>query len=503
MTWPLAKLAFAVSIGMTVAMLVPAALASEESELLTKRGLVLLHQERYAEALTLFTHALEVDPSDVYARYYKGVTEGRLEQWPAAVSDLSAVMATKPNLTQGALELGVALLHSGESAAAVEWLAKAQQVPELDAAASFYLGIAQLRLGELVAAREALQRSAARDPRFAPTCRYYLGVVEARSGNPEKARELFEEVVASSPESAIGREASEFLVGMQEGEQPTLRRYQFYGGTGLEYDSNIVLAPLDGEAGAVFGKQSDGRAVFLAGGRYALWRAERAELTAGYDFFQSLHFDLSEFNMQDHRGSLAVTGSVGLVDGGVMGAYDYYLRDGQSFLQQGEAFPWFRINEPGIGRTEVLFRMQRRDFKVASLRTLLDSFTYLTGFDQFVNLWSPERYVVAGYRFDSVVPTDGAVSVFAYNGNQVRVGLGGTLPFEIAAELDFAYRNKDYARASDGRVDNEYRIIFAADRQVFTYTFLTLAYLGTFNESNQSVFEYNRHIVSLSAQVRF
>jgi tetratricopeptide (TPR) repeat protein len=502
MTWPRAKLVVALSIVIPVAALASSAFASEESQLLTKRGLVLLHQERYAEALPLFTQAVTADSSDVYARYYKGVTEGRLEHWPAAVSDLRAVMTAMPNLTQGALELGVALLHNGESAAAAEWLAKAQ-VGDLDAAASFYLGIAQLRLDQLAQARESLQRAEAADPQFAPACRYYLGVVEVRSGNPDKAKEYFEAVVASSPESAIGNEAREFLVGMQEGGEPTLRSYQLYGGTGLEYDSNIVLAPLDGEAAAAFGKQSDGRAIFLAGARYALWRGERAEFTAGYDFFQSLHFDLSQFNMQDHRGSLAVSGSMGIVDGGIMGAYDYYLRDGQSFLQQGEAFPWLRINEPGIGRTEVIFRMQRRDFKVASLRALLDSFTYLTGFDQFLNLGSPERYFVAGYHYDSVVPTDGAVSVFAYDGNQVRVGVGGTLPFEIASELDFAYRHKDYAPASNGRVDNEYRIIFAADKQVAKYTFLTLAYLGTFNQSNQSLFEYNRQIVSLSVQVRF
>lgn len=489
------------------------ALASAEAELLTERGesarllttqgLVSLHQQRYAEALRLFTQAVEADPSDVYARYYKGVTEGRLEQWSEAVSDLSAVMASKPELTQGALELGVALLQSGQSAAASEWLARAQQVPDLDAAASFYLGIAQLRLDELVAARQNLERAASGDPQFALACRYYQGVVEVRMGNQEKAKELFENVVATSPQSAVGREAHEFLVGIQQGGQPTVRSYQLYGGTGLEYDSNIVLAPLDGEAAAAFGKQSDGRAIFLAGGRYAIWRAERAQLSAGYDFFQSLHFDLTQFNMQDHRGSLSVTGSIGLVEGGVMGAYDYYLRDAQSFLQQGEAFPWFRVSQPEFGRTEVFFRMQRRDFKVASLQTLFDSFTYLTGFDQFVTLGSPDRYVVAGYRFDTMVPTDGAVSVFEYNGNLVRAGVGGTLPFEIATELDFTYRNKDYAPASDGRLDDEYRIILATGKQVADYTFVTLSYLGTFNQSNQSVFEYNRQIVSLSVQVRF
>jgi tetratricopeptide (TPR) repeat protein len=475
----------------------------EEAELLTKRGLVLLHAERYAEALPVFTQAAATNPDDVYVLYYKGVTEGRLGQWPAAVADLRAVMAKQPDLLQGALELGVALLHDGQPAEAAVWLARAQQVPELDASASFYLGIAQLRSGELAAARQSLERAAAGDPQYTVACRYYQGVVEVRLGNPDRAIELFQYVAATSPETAVGREANDFLVAVQRGVQPTLRRYQLYGGTGLEYDSNVVLAPLDGEVAVGFGQQADGRAIFLTGGRYQVWRAEHWQVGAGYDFFQSLHFNLTQFNMQDHRPSLAVTGATGRFEGGVLGAYDYYLRDGNSFLQQAEALPWGRVNEPGFGRTEVFFRMQRRDFKVASLQRVLDSFTYLASVDQFVDLGTPDRYVVAGYRFDTMVPTDGAVEVFAYDGNQVRAGVGGILPLEIAAELDFTYRNKNYAPASHGRDDNEYRIIATADKQVAKYTYVTLAYFGTFNDSDQAVFSYNRQIVSLSVQVRY
>ena len=427
----------------------------EEAALLTGRGLVLFHAERYAEALPLFTQAAAIDPDDVYILYYKGVTEGRLEQWPAAVTDLRAVMAKRPDLSQAALELGVALLHDGQAAEAAVWLAQAQQVPDLDAAASFYLGIAQLRSGDLATARQNLERAAARDPQYTVASRYYQGVVEVRSGNQDRAIELFQYVAATSPESAIGREASDFLAAVQTGAHPTLRRYQLYGGTGLEYDSNVVLAPLNGEAAVGFGTQEDGRAIFLAGGRYELWRGGNVQVGAGYDFFQSLYFNLTQFNMQEHRPSLAVTSEVGRFEGGMLAAYDYFLRDGQSFLQQVEALPWGRVNEPGFGRTDLFFRMQWRDFKVASLAPLLDSYTYLAGIDQLVDLGSPDRYAVAGYRFDTMVPTAGAVSVFAYNGNLVRAGVGGLLPLDIAAELDFTYRNKNYAPASQGREDDE------------------------------------------------
>jgi tetratricopeptide (TPR) repeat protein len=482
------------------------ALASEQSDLLTKHGLVPFHEGRYQQALTLFTQAVEADREDPYAHYYKGVTEGRLEHWDAAVADLQEAMRIKPDLTQGALELGVALVKTGQYETAKRWLTQAQQAPDLATTASFYLGLAQLQLGELAKARESLQRAAAgtaADPQLAATVRYYQGVVEARAGNQEEAKAKFEQVVAASPDSDIGRQAHAFLVGLQEGGAPTLRRYHLYAGTGLEYDSNIILAPSDEKAAAGFGSQSDGRAILLAGGSYNFWRAEHVQLSGGYDFFQSLHFHLNQFNIQDHRASLSLSGNSGIFEGGVLGGYDYYLRQTDSFLQQAEAFPWLRISEPGLGRTEVFFRFRWRDFKERAVAQVLDSNTYMTGFDQFFHFASPDRYCVLGYRFNAVDTINGAVNVFAYNGNQVRAGLGWALPWEIPASLDFTYRFKNYAPASGGRDDNEYRLMLSAQKQVAPYTFLTFAYFGTFNESNKAAFQYDRQIVSLAVQVRY
>src|SRR5262249_51343352 len=201
-----------------------AALASEESELLTMRGVMELHQginaeathnavdarAHYVAALTLFTQAVEVAPEDPYALFYKGVTEERLEKWDAAVSDLRTVTEMKSDLTQAQLELGIALVNSGQYDAAIERLTQAQQVTDLDAAASFYLGVAQLHRSELSAARENFERAAQADPEFTAVCRYYEGLVALQAGHRETATERFEYVANEArPDSAIRREARE------------------------------------------------------------------------------------------------------------------------------------------------------------------------------------------------------------------------------------------------------------------------------------------------------
>jgi tetratricopeptide (TPR) repeat protein len=146
---------------------------------------VLLHAERYAEALAVFTQAAAINPDDAYILYYKGVTEGRLEQWPAAVADLQAAMAKRPDLMQAALELGVALLHDGRPAEAAVWLAQAQRSGS-DAAASFYLGIAQLRSGFAAAAEPRARRQR---PQYTVASRCYQ--VSSKCTGSQRAVGLF------------------------------------------------------------------------------------------------------------------------------------------------------------------------------------------------------------------------------------------------------------------------------------------------------------------------
>src|SRR5262249_27977216 len=209
------------------------------------------------------------------------------------------------------------------------------------------------------------------------------------------------------------------------------------------------LAPTSEQLGTSFGKRSDGLAILTAGGNLVLWQAQQTQLSAGYDFFQSLYFDLTDFNIQQNRASIQATTTLGIVPGGVEGAFDYYLRQTNSFLAEGEFFPWLSVAEGKWGSTQVFYRLQRQDYKQASLRDALDSLGNSVGFVQFLPLPSPGRYLMAGYRYEALTAADGAASVFMYHANQGWGGIGWLWPLAIATELDFAYRAKDFAPASN------------------------------------------------------
>jgi Tfp pilus assembly protein PilF len=482
-----------------------AAGASEQSELLYSQGLLEFHAGHNEKALELFDGAVKADGKDVYALYYRGVTYGALGNFEAAATDLRVALKNKPDLDQAALELGFALVKTGKYGEAVLWLEQAQRSKQLEAEASLHLGIAQLRLGRVDDARRNLARATEKNPELALPARYYQGVAEYESRNLPAANEHFTFVSASSPDSEMGREAKVFLQKIEAGTVPEVKRFELNGAVGFQYDSNVVLAPSNEDLKDLQGvsNQSDGRVTLAAGAVGVPWQNDRMRLTLGYDFFQSLHFDLTEFNLQDHRLPVVVTADAGPVQLGVLGQYDYYLLDNHSFLQQITSQPWLAVPEGDFGRTEVYYRLRWRDFRGSyDIRNALN---HAPGVRQFFYLGSPQRYVSIGYRFDKEDPRRDwpENQAFAYDGHQVDAGAGFTLPADVGVELSYVFRYEDYAPESNGRRDNEHRAMLVARKWINDYVAVSAGYFGVFNDSNKDDFEYDRHIGSIALELRY
>ncbi len=490
------------------------AAASEQSELLYSRGLVEFHAERYPQALELFDQAVQADAEDVYALYYRGVTRARVQDLKGAVTDLWTVIRKKPDLSQAELELGVALVELGSNRDAVGWLESAQHHPDLEAPASLFLGIAQVRLGETQAADANLARAAQEDPSLQLASHYYRGVAAYQMKDSKAAQEHFQYVATTSPDSEMGRNAAEFLTKMRQGVGPAVaaRPYEVHGAVGLQYDSNVAIAPNNETLKTTQGisKQEDGRAIIQAGGNYTAWQNDNAAFSVGYDFFQSLHFDLTEFNLQQHQPHAQFVYTAGRLQFGLFGSYDFYLLDTSSFLQEGTGLPWIRVDEGAFGRTDFFYRVRRRDFLESPFIGVNDDFNHSAGMRQFFYLGAPERYVSLGYRFDRDDPINSRGTLFAYDGNEVSVGLGWLLPAGVSTETGFAYRHEQYAEPSKGplrnlpqRYDDVYHIITVLRKPLTDRLDLVGGYYGIFNDSNQGPYEFQRHIGSVSVEMRY
>lgn len=493
----------------------------ERSQMLWSRGLIELQAGRNQAALDLLQEAVDSDPRDVQARYYRAVARSRVGDRAGAIEDLRVVLAEQPDFDEAALDLGVALIEEQQFENAVPWLEQAQRAPALKVRASLFLGIAELRARHLLAAQQNFAR-VANDPEHGLTARYYSGVADYQLGNREAAEKAFTEVVAAQPDSAIGQEAQRFLDLMRGGGQ---RWYTLSGALGINYDSNVILAPAigAGDAESILGvsQQSDGEIVLRAGVLAVPWKRPDAAVSIGYDFFQSYHFQLVEFDLQNHSVTAQVGGEKGLFRYGLLGRYDYSLLDTQSFLQAATASPWLTIRTADIGHLALYYRMIWSDYKQVVF-AVRDSYDHAFGATEFFELGTPELALSLGYQFNFEVPdieqgfvNAGAFTVdqaesFAYHGNEVNVGALWQLPLEVWGEGRFAYRYEYFAPESalytpsgTRRQDNEFILSLAFRRQIWDNITGVVAYLGNFNESNDPVFEYNRNVVSVGLEARY
>lgn len=488
------------SLWAAIGVLAAPAEASVQSQILVASGQAELQEGHSEPALAYFDQAVAADGGDPFAHYYRGVTRAGLGDADGAVADLRQFVAARPDDLQGSLELGIALAQAGHYQEAVAWLARAGHDPAKRPTAEFFTGWAELRAGDLAAADVAFA-GAARDPALAEAAAFYRGVVAYRQRQWPAARGQFETVAVAEAQTPLAREAGRYLRVIPGAGRP----YELYGATGLEYDSNVILAPADGAVRRALGvtEQSDGRASVLVGGTYAPWRSDHAELRLGYELFQSLYFDLTQFDLQNHRPWVEVSAWTDRVEVGLQSRYDYYLLDTSSFLQQVSAVPWLRVFEGEVGQTELYYRLRWRDYLDQAYASL-DALDNAVGLRQVGYLRSPNRYVWLGYRYDDNAADNRQGERFAYDGQQFDAGVGWAFPaIDARAEAGYRYRHEHYAPASGGRRDEESGPSVVLGTRLTDWLVASAAYFGTFNDSNQTLFQYDRQIGSLQLEARF
>jgi tetratricopeptide (TPR) repeat protein len=502
---------------------------SVKSKMLYSRGVIELNAGRTQAALDLFNQAVAEDPSDGYALYYRGVTRGQLGDHDGAISDLTAALNAQPTLKRAALELGIALVQKEEFDDAMPLLERARESPELKARASFFLGVCRLRRGEYNRSRQLFETAAAADEKLANSAHYYEGIIAYRQGDRPKAIEHFQAVVDKAPESQIAGEARKLIEALET----TARPWQLYAGTAFQWDSNVELGPnstvpaLGGGTAEFISGKSDGRWLFNLGGSYRLLDWERVTLALGYDFYQSLHFQETQFNIQNHAQIMDLQYSTNYVDMGVAARHDFTLRETDKFLQSGTVLPWVSVPTGEWAETQASFRFLVNDFYGGVEAggndadfDLRDAYNYAGALREVFDLGAA-RYLWLGYRFDQEDPvgdTDTGSQAFAYDGHQVETGFSWTLPSAYGMEGGYSYRYELYDNASrepdamgdptlPQRRDNIHGVYFLIHVPLPAFfepvNFeMTCGVLSTFNNSNQTAFDYERLVGLISVTAR-
>ncbi len=259
----------------------------------------------WSAATMLFSELSAEFPGEPELHYYQGVAAASSGDDLQAVNAFALAAALDPHLAWVQADLGISLFRLGEFELAEDHLLEALLQGPDDADVLLHLGLIDLENGNNERGQRLLEESAALDPGVAALAFYQAANYELDQNRVNNAMLLLERaILAAGPQD--WRDAStQLLAALAESEVQT-QRLRLSAGVGFEYDDNLTVSEQDLSTGI-----GDNAVTMEAGLEVDLLGRDAYGISAGYDFYQSLYQDLTNFDLQSHEPHAEIYGVFG------------------------------------------------------------------------------------------------------------------------------------------------------------------------------------------------
>ena len=422
------------------------------------------NNENYEEAMGSLLDAVKQNPSSAEAAFYTGMTYKAMLDYGQAKSYLKKTLSLNPAMTEAYVPLAEVLYGLGEKGEAEATISHARSK-----------GV-----------------KSARDS-------YLMGLILADKGKKKEASGEFRRAMVLEPASEAAALSGEALntMGYKDSQFALTLGYTF------QYDDNVILKPSDDVSG-IPTDEKDMRHVLTAGGDYATSWGD-VGLRAGYSFYQSLHQDLDQMDVQAH--SLLLMPSLEINKGKVylLGAYDYYRIDDEKYLGSITLKPsWTFSTEGGTG-VNLFAGFISKDFLQDALSKDedRDGTNVSAGLALLFPFNADRSFVKVDYAYDSE-DTDG--DNWDYSGHKGGVHLSHPLAAALEFTLGASYYLQDYKNTHSSFGKKREDKISSIDGGL-TYSYkgfdFNIHYSYTDSDSNIAVYDYSRNIAGIGAAYTF
>lgn len=220
------------------------------------------------------------------------------------------------------------------------------------------------------------------------------------------------------------------------------KRWSVFGGLGFEYDDNVTTDEIDNTSNL-----SDTALLIDFGGTYRPAFGDAYGLEVGYDFSQSLHEDLDDFDLQTHSLSASVEREVSSWDLGLTYLYSRTFLGGDDFLGIHSLTPTAGRSITDRWYLSLRYGFQAKDF-IQSRNDPRDALNNGLTLDNFIFFDQSRSYLSLGYRIEDE-DTDG--DQFDYTGHFLHARAKLRVPVEALARwnpvlnLAYEFSKKDFS----------------------------------------------------------
>ncbi len=263
-------------------------------------------------------------------------------------------------------------------------------------------------------------------------------------------------------------------------------------GVGGEYDSNITVDAQD-----LATSEGDVAALLEADLSFKPIQSGDSALEISYDFFQSLHDDLSEFDLQIHGLSLTGSTKIGGVDASANYRFSHILLGGDKFLDIHSIRPTLGLSLSQDVYVNAAYEYQWRDYDDLAPRDSHQHNISITGYYFF----APKSNIHAGYK---LVREKADGPEFTYWGHYFDAGI--KIPIEVGNvtpifRATYRYSVKDFSNLTpligEERLDKRHHFRASLEAPIVGNVSLKPQYEFIDSSSNLASVDYHEHIISV------
>lgn len=484
---------------------------TESGEVAFERGLASFEQQKWAEALSYFDETIKTDPDYAPAHHYRGMTLLKLLQPEEAIKALAKAKSLDPNEREINLDLGTAYLEAGKLDLAIEAFEQELAINPTNANANYNLGYALLKKKKYGEALEPFSKARQLNPGLAIPARFYEGVALYNLKRYNEAREAFKEVLAMNPSAEVASASKRYLDAIEgAGEAP--KRWGFVSSVLYQYDTNVVTANEDTDFpitidGEEISDQEDSRILLTLYGRWNFLKTDNWSAEARYSFYQSFHFEVDEFNLQNHSPELELARRLNI--GSKTGALMLNYRAGIALLGQDLNMysvnhwvtPSFYMRLSSNFATMLSYRFNAEDFDEEDPdRDNLAHSGIVESIFSYRGLWDKPAVLRLAVGFDFEDAQDEAYDI---RRPWVRLIAQNSFPLRINSRIMLYYENETHFNDDYDRVDDVFVGELALFKQLWGPVEANINFNYRMNNSTEKNFEYERTIVGGGFVVRF
>ncbi len=448
---------------LTFLLLPHSSLAGESAEDFLNKGLAYSEKGDHEQAIVSFKNALEVDPALESAHLNLGISYFKLKSFDLAVQTFQLILERDPKDSSALIFLGLSLQGQEQYEKAIPYFEKAGRL----------------------------------DADFHQLALFNIGQSHFHLGNNELASEKLNEAVRvdSSNEIADGANA---LLGIIADKKPA-KPWHLSFNTGFEYDDNVTVSEQD-----LTTNLDDFSYIFEFSGAYKVLQTSKFEVETGYDFYQSLHDDLSAFDLQSHIFSLNGAYEFKGLDLGILSMYNRTSLGAADFLEIYSTSP-----SVGFSVTDTWYATVNYSYKNTNFFDLpeRDAQNHGFGFSNFLFFLDGKAMFTLGYHFENEITTG---PEFDYLGHFFNTKVKLPIPFwnlqtKVSVGYDYFFKDYKNTTASIGEKREDYKntIDFGVYQPLYKNIHAKLKYQYINSISNLASSDFQENIVNLLLGISF